>query len=331
MTPFVRMLLRECTSDSLQKKRVLTIPGRTTNAVFRCGNFIVKLYNSTRNYDAEVAVYRSAEALGIRVPPLIAHGRCKEQPWMVLRYVPSIQLSDFMLLCNDKNTLLLIAKHIARTIAVFENNAGDIQELGTVRWEVFPSIAPLIRFFAGKASELGSLERVFRRIDHANKTERHAPCFDAYLNNFLIPKDQCFQEFPTLIHIDFDKAFRAVPLGEQLSHFVISESLNTVLTTAINEYADTHGANSEHISKICYQYALPRALSGLRDLVKNIPANRTDRLRMREKALACARIAEEWSPHFAESVKISLSEEEALLGWIKRLPDEISKAYRIHD
>jgi serine/threonine protein kinase len=237
----------------------------TTNIVYIYDKKIVlKKIASEVGFNSELAVYQNQNRYDFKIPKLISYYKDEGNNfWIVLEYIQSENASNF--LEQNHNQAELIVKEIVYALVDFETKSINQNHLGIRKWSMSESLESLLKKIEiiVPADSIISLRTAIKRADNLIIESQFKPCFDAFLNNVLITKTESGK--PLIYFCDFDKAYRAVPSGEQLTHFLFNEILKNYVTDAVDLYSSLIGHNKESIFEILEITAFARALSGLRD------------------------------------------------------------------
>jgi hypothetical protein len=153
----------------------------------------------------------------------------------------------------------------------FEERSTEMLAAPPFIWRWQDSVRPLLTslMHVRKSDAAKVLVRVASGCDQLVKNIDAVPCFDLFARNVIwnISDEKLHVTF-----VDFDKANRLVPAGEQLSHIAVIPCLREAMHHAVSSYASLSGRPFESVKRISDISCFFRALSGVRD---SMPRNLT--------------------------------------------------------
>lgn len=237
----------------------------TTNIVFIYDKKLVfKKLKTEQSFYSELSIYKGEKKYSFRIPKFIDYFKDKNNFfWIILEFIDSESLLTHLELNN--NNLDFIVKEVVSAIAEFEIKSNNQEYIGVKKWNMTESLEKLfekIEIFAPKEL-IKNLQQSIALADKVILEFEFRPCFDAFLSNILIAQNE-FGE-PLLYYCDFDKAFRSVPMGEQLTHLLLNEKLSIYIDYSVELYSKLTNCDKDLVLKTLKITAFARALSALRD------------------------------------------------------------------
>ncbi len=240
---------------------------KTTNDVYFSPDHVLKNFNDRRSFLAEATVLEQSKEIEIRTPNLIAQIDNDELGfWALIERVRGPTLLDANLDCVCKKS---VVSQIVHSLARFEmwSEKRPIQQSAKWGWSHFlgPLRLQLVEIGFPKLSE--SLFRAATVADEVFIDTRSVNCMDIYLGNMLLGEN--IDRIPEITHIDFDKSWRLVPIGEQLSHLNQVPEYQEYYKYAQDLYCELSGASGKNLDDIAPISSFFRAISGIRDCLTN--------------------------------------------------------------
>lgn len=236
---------------------------KTTNDVFVGRDLILKKYSSRQGFLTERFVLDKSSKLSFRIPTQVASLDCEELGmWVVMEKIHGADLLSANL---DDEGARSIGATIVRSLAEFEEWFGSnpVPNSETWGWSNFPGMLDQSLQGAG-ASELSNhIVTAAERADLLLSYLPKANCMDIFFRNIILQTGTSGSV--SVGFIDFDKSWRLIPIGEQLSHLSqISEFLPHKAEFS-EIYCKARGIDTFELNLILQVAPFFRAISGIRD------------------------------------------------------------------
>lgn len=235
----------------------------TTNLVVANREIVLKEYKKSQGFAVESRILKARALFTFRMPEIIG---LLEDPtlgyWIALKRIPGRTLADAIPAASSQ--IRSLVDRIVVALAEFERTASSIEGIPWQRWTWVESVAPLAawcsRYGAASAAEIFKDAAIV--ADERMNVGDGVPCFDLYFRNIIWSSTGSFME---LAFVDFDKANRLVPYGEQLSHLAMSPRCAALMDHARETYARLLRLNILDLKRLVDVAVFFRALSGIRD------------------------------------------------------------------
>lgn len=268
LPPLVQEIV-QLVSDSLEHRCDLNLHTFepqycTTNDVFALGSLVFKKYREHEAYLVETQVLRARDQFRFCMPRIFfSHHSKTLGSWNVFERVDGVTLADA---CPGGPTLELLVDMMVNALIEFETRMRFVPNVTFTRWLWVQGVAPLAKFCREHAASLLSdmLLDIASQSDALVENLDAVPCFDLYARNIIWTIAEGSMK---VTFVDFDKASRLVPPGEQLSHLAMIPGLRPILPRAISRYAELSGWSMALVQRIVDVSCFFRALSGIRDSI----------------------------------------------------------------
>jgi hypothetical protein len=237
---------------------------RTTNNVHMSERYVIKIYRNRLLFEAERHFYSVRRSFQFRVPEPIGFFELDHlEPVAIFYRVRGPTLLSLIPFRASfgRDILAQLIDNLVEFERLMETKRSEQQI-----WTYAASISPLCRRLeeTGYPSAAEFLAFVASSADRAAAGLPRVPCFDLYPGNIILdsPKWDAL-----LTHVDFDKADRRVPAGEQLSHLALVPGFRRELKRLLPKYSGAIGVNPASISANLRFATFFRACAGLRDAV----------------------------------------------------------------
>jgi hypothetical protein len=236
---------------------------RTTNEVYLGSNCVLKRYVSQEGFNAEIQALEVCAKSGIKAPQVLAYTRSETfGTWAKLQRLPGIELSLSRL---NGHEVREIGEKIVIDLIAFEFATKNDSIANSQVWSFETSLHPFLESLQmWHYLELSQyLELATKAADIAFSGTNLVNCMDIYFGNVLVDRRDGFPA--NVNHIDFDKSWRLVPEGEQLSHFAQFNIFSQHLNYLTDLYCVEKKLNPKDLRAVFGVFAFFRALSGMRD------------------------------------------------------------------
>lgn len=234
----------------------------TTNTVFATRTLVFKQYKRRRAFLVESQILAGRDRFTFDVPEIVFS---LDDPrlgcWNVFSRMQGVTIAEAVPDAMFRNT---VVDKMIDALAEFEALAQTLDDVEWVHWSWASAIEPLAMFCSDNGAERAAdtLRRETRHWDGQWEGKPKVPCFDLYSRNVLwsIADGRVIVGF-----VDFDKANRLVPRGEQLSHLAMMPGMRGALKRGRDRYRALTGIDPAQLNEIVVVSCVCRALAGVRD------------------------------------------------------------------
>ncbi len=245
----------------------------TTNRVFAAGTLMFKRYRRRNTFLVETQILAARDCFSFRMPEIVFS---LDDPvlgcWNVFHRIPGHNLIETI---PQGGIQIKILDQMVDALVEFEDRVRALVDIRWTPWSLASGLKSLVEFCShrGAVRTGNTLWQAAERWDNLLAMGTRAPCFDLYPRNVIwsVSKSDAVVSF-----IDFDKADRLVPRGEQLSHIAMLPGLKHRLKRQVKRYALHTGMDAQAVADVAGVASFFRALSGMRDsLPWNLLSERT--------------------------------------------------------
>lgn len=245
----------------------------TTNSVFAAGPLVFKRYLHRSAFIIETQILSLRRHFSFRMPEIVLS---VDDPvlgcWSVLHRIPGFSLIESL---PQGKSQIEIADQMVDALFEFEERVQGLVNMEWTIWTLKSVVKALVKFCSerGAAPAADVLWQAADHWDHLLAVEGRVPCFDLYPRNVIWSASNAH----TLVSfVDFDKADRLVPRGEQLSHIAMLPGLEHTIGRETERYAMRAKMEFDEVAEVASVTSFFRALSGVRDsLPWNLLTERT--------------------------------------------------------
>lgn len=234
----------------------------TTNDVLAIGSIVAKKYRLDDAYRVETGILKGSHAFTFKIPRLFfSHQSEVLGSWNVMERAAGATLAAA---CPKGQNLRRLVEHMIAALVEFEERSGEIISGPSFRWRWEDSVSPLVTELRrnGDSDAAEALVAIASACDRLSECIDAVPCFDLFARNIIWSDSGAALD---VTFVDFDKAGRLVPAGEQLSHIAVIPGLREAMGDVASRYAQLAGRPLDSVRRIVDIACFFRALAGVRD------------------------------------------------------------------
>jgi hypothetical protein len=234
----------------------------TTNSVVATGTFVFKRYRHRNAFLVERKILALRDLFTFQVPDIVFSLDDPEAGcWNVFGRLPGLTLAEAVPGATLRH---VVVDKMIDALVEFERVASTLVEIKWVPWSWASAIEPLAKFCSDHGAQRAAetLGRETQHWDSQWEREPRVPCFDLYSRNVIW---SAVHGGASVGFVDFDKADRLVPRGEQLSHLAMMPRMKGALRRGLDRYRTLTGVDHDLLEAVAAVSSLCRALAGVRD------------------------------------------------------------------